>query len=399
MRRTLASSILSALALTACNGSDPIEASASGTSDGTTTDESGTGTTATTTTVTTTGTGTDTTGTASDTATTTTTTTTTSSSESESATDPSTTSTTEPITSTDPTTTGTTDPTTTGTTDMTTTGTTDMTTGTTDMTTGTTGMMEDPCPCADVEVPLDDGIFVLSDTNQLWKYKPDGNTFEMLGGIGCNGVLSNFSMAVDRLGFAWVMYSSPVGAIRKVDVTNPANCTDPGYVPGQMGVQRYGMAFVTQDQFNTCDQLYGNTWNGQGGFSEGPNFGQFLTVDPMSLQVQLLGNTTFNGAELTGTGDGRVFLFGGANPAKLVEVNKQNGEYLDVLPLGNLSLTNAFAFAFFAGDFYFFTEGQGGSKVTHLDYDGDLSLTTINPGGPIRVVGAGVSTCAPFLPQ
>jgi hypothetical protein len=267
-------------------------------------------------------------------------------------------------------------------------------------------VIEDPCPCADVEVPLDNGIFVLSDDAELYKYLPDENSFEKLGDIGC-GMPNTFSMAVDRAGFAWVMFDPPTGAIRKVDVTNPANCTDPGYVPGQMGIQRFGMAFVTKDQFNTCDQLYGNTYNGIGGFGEGPNAGTFLTVDPESLMVENLGSTTFNGAELTGTGDGRTFMFGGVNPAKLVEVNKETGEYIETIPLGNLDLTFAFAFAFFAGDFYFFTESGGpgsNSKVTHFDYDdsdnnGIQDLTVVNANAPIRIVGAGVSTCAPFLPQ
>ncbi|MCA9636448.1 MAG: hypothetical protein KC420_10520 [Myxococcales bacterium] len=308
-----------------------------------------------------------------------------------------------PTSSTTDMTTGTTgvDPTTTGDTTTGTTGVDPTTTG------GTTGMMEDPCPCADVEVPLDNGIFVLSDNAELWKYLPETNTFEMLGAVGCNNMKNTFSMAVDRAGYAWVMFNPPAGDIWKVDVTNPANCIDPGYTPGQMGATLYGMAFVSKDIFNTCDQLYGNTYNGIGGFGEGQNFGNFLTVDPDNLSVSILGPTTFNGAELTGTGDGRVFMFGGVNPAKLVEVDKANGQYIDVTPLGNLNLTNAFAFAFFAGDFYFFTESGGPgskSKVTHYDYDdsdnnGIKDLTVVNMNAPIRIVGAGVSTCAPFLPQ
>jgi len=281
------------------------------------------------------------------------------------------------------------------------------TTGDTTGTTGdTTGVIEDPCPCADVEVPLDNGIFVLSDNAELYKYLPDENSFENLGALGCD-MPNTFSMAVDRAGFAWVMFAPPNGELRKVDVTNPANCEDPGYTPGQEGITRFGMAFVTEDQFNTCDRLYGNTYDGIGGFGEGPDAGTFLTVDPDTQVLETLGLTTFNGAELTGTGDGRTFMFGGVNPAKLVEVNKQNGEYLDTIPLGDLNLTSAFAFAFFAGDFYFFTEsGNPGSnsKVTHFDYDdsdnnGIQDLTIVNNNAPIRIVGAGVSTCAPFLPQ
>jgi hypothetical protein len=214
-------------------------------------------------------------------------------------------------------------------------------------------------------------------------------------------------MAVDRLGFAWVMFSNPLGKIWKLDVTNVANCTDPGYNPGQQGVNYFGMAFVSNSQFDQCDQIYGNTFDGFGGFSEGANIGDFLTVDPKSLLIKKLGKTNFNGAEVTGTGDGRVFMFGGANPAKLVEVEKATGKFLSVTPLGTLELTNAFAFSFFGGDFYMFTESDnnpGVSKVTHFDYDdsdmnGKQDLTTVVTSAPIRIVGAGVSTCAPFLPQ
>jgi hypothetical protein len=292
----------------------------------------------------------------------------------------------------------------------------DETTGTS---TGDTGTSDDTstgedtttgnaiCECPDLEVPLDDGIFVLSDDAELWKFFPEDNHFEMLGNFNCGGMTNTFSMAVDRLGFAWVMFNSPAGEIRKISVNDPANCMDPGYNPNQMGVGYFGMAFVSESAENPCDQLHGNTYDGIGGFAEGNNIGDFIRVDPDTLLVSKLGKTNFNGAEVTGTGDGRAFLFGGVNPSKLVEVDKTNGQFLDVLPLGNLELTNAFAFAFFAGDFYFFTEEDGffpdASKVTHLDYDNSegqgVVLTTVVPSGPIRIVGAGVSTCAPFAPQ
>ena len=47
---------------------------------------------------------------------------------------------------------------------------------------------------------------------------------------------------------------------------------------------------------------------------------------------------------------------------------------------GPAEVTNAFAFAFWGGDVYFFTEtfsGSGNSQVTRLDYDG-------NDGGGLR---------------
>jgi hypothetical protein len=90
------------------------------------------------------------------------------------------------------------------------------------------------CACPDLEVALDDGIFVLS-TAQLWKYFPETNKLEQLGAIDCDLPPSTFSMAVDRLGFAWVQFLDL--QLRKVDVTNVANCSDPGFVPGQQGVR------------------------------------------------------------------------------------------------------------------------------------------------------------------
>ena len=260
----------------------------------------------------------------------------------------------------------------------------------------------EPCACPDIEVPLDDGIFVLSDNAELWKFYPADNSFLKLGNFNCGGMTNTFSMAVDRQGFAWVMFNNPQGEIWKVDVTDVANCVDPGYNPGQQAINYFGMAFVSNSQADQCDQIYGNTFDGFGGFQEGQNIGDFLKVDPNSLLIEKIGKTNFNGAELTGTGDGRAFMFGGANPAKLVEVDKNNGAFLEVTPLGTLELTNAFAFAFFAGDFYMFTESDNNqtlSKVTHYDYDESKVLTTVVPQAPFRIVGAGVSTCAPFIPM
>jgi hypothetical protein len=131
--------------------------------------------------------------------------------------------------------------------------------------------------------------------------------------------------------------------------------------------------------------------------------------DEPSLTMQTIGPTDYNGAELTGTGDGRLFAFGGVPDAKLIEFDKSTAMVKEIIPLGGFPLTNAFAFAFWGGDFYFFTNRDpnsttlmGNSKVTHLDYDesdgNGRALTEVNANAPILVVGAGVSTCAPFLP-
>lgn len=274
-----------------------------------------------------------------------------------------------------------------------------------DTSSGTTG--DAVCTCKGEQAGLHDRIFLLSSSGPLWTYDPKLNSFEFLGVPDCGLDLSMFSMAVDRDGFAWVMFQDPPGTLRKVDLADPSKCTDPGYVPGQDNAELFGMAFVSNSADDPCDRLYGNTkflWNPM---AEGPGIGNMLTLNPDSLLIEWLGPTNYNGGELTGTGDGRLFLFGGKNPAKLTEYDKSDATEIATLPLPGLEKTDAFAMAFFAGDFYIFTESSGWgspSKVTRLDYDdsdnnGVQDLETVYPTAPLRVVGAGVSTCAPYLPM
>jgi hypothetical protein len=191
--------------------------------------------------------------------------------------------------------------------------------------------------------------------------------------------------------------------MRKVSVTNVAICSDPGYALGQTAVANFGMAFVSNSESDACDRIYGNTASGQ---AEGNNIADFFAIDPVTLKVIPIGKSNYGTAELTGTGDGRAFFFAGANPAKLIEIDKATGKNISVIPLPGVELGGAWAFAFFAGDFYFFTNSKGGpgSEVTHIDYDdsdnnGIKDIKQIVDNAPISIVGAGVSTCAPFLPQ
>jgi len=263
-----------------------------------------------------------------------------------------------------------------------------------------TGPVE-ACPCPELDVALDDGIFVLSKTAELWKYFPDKNEFKLLGAIDCGLPPSTFSMGVDRQGFAWVQFSDQ--QLRKIDVTKVSECSDPGFVPGQDGIKNFGMAFVSNSAEDRCDRLHGNHYNL---IAEGDKVSEFFSVDPDSLALVQLGKSDYGRAELTGTGDGRAFLFAGPDPSRLVEVDKATGATVEVTPLPGVKTGGGFAFAFFAGDFYFFTDNMsdGKSEVTHLDYDdsdknGKQDLTVVYQDAPLRIVGAGVSTCAPLIPQ
>ena len=158
--------------------------------------------------------------------------------------------------------------------------------------TGETGVV-DACPCPDLVVGLDDGIFVLSKTAVLWKYFPGKNEMQMLGVVDCGLPPSTFSMGVDREGFAWVQFSDK--QIRKVDITKVSECSDPGFVPGQDNIGNFGMAFVSNSADDPCDRLHGNHYNFK---PEGDKVAEFFSVDPDTLTLVQLGKSDYGLAEV-----------------------------------------------------------------------------------------------------
>jgi hypothetical protein len=267
-----------------------------------------------------------------------------------------------------------------------------------------------PCPCQDVE----DGIYVLDNSGgagQVWFFDPPANTFTMVGTIGCPaplGWVAN-SMAIDRQGYAWINYyeqASQLGRIFRAPLADLSLCEDTGYVnPGQSW-WLLGMGYAVTNPDSSCDQLFIYRSDR---YLEYPDFGpggaELGRFDEDMAQIDVIGPTDYPVGELTGTGDGHLFAFApvSAALAVLVRLDKSDGSEIDHVDLDGFDITNAFAFAFWGGDVYFFTEtspGSGVSQVTRLDYDGNdgggLSVYNANTG--LHIPGAGVSTCASFVP-
>jgi hypothetical protein len=321
-----------------------------------------------------------------------------------------------------------------------------------------TGELE--CSCA----PGTEQIHVLSDAGALWRFDPLAETFTSLGQVGC-GSGSYYSMAVDHDGRGWLL-DLDTRDLLVLDLDDPGSCTEPPWVPGNGGFQYFGMGFVSEGGGSLCESLYMLRYSGEGPFAEGPGIGAIGVYDPADGSVESLAAIDYDGGEITGTGDGRVFAFAGVDPAKLIEYDPSTGEPLAILPLDGLDKTTASAFAFHSGDLWFFTEAQppecgtcldacspahatcladpdcaeslecllttgqpsdecGGlvpmdlqlcvfnqcgdecfppegkvSEIHRLDWDHsegpDPSLTKLEKLAPVRVVGAGVSICAPF---
>jgi hypothetical protein len=268
------------------------------------------------------------------------------------------------------------------------------------------------CSCADNS----DLIYVLAydplGPGSIWTFNPENFQFSKVADLGaCAGGDLPFSMGVSRDGRAFVQLI-PSGRIVTVDV-NTGECGNPSFTPGQLGLGSFGMAFVSRSEVDPCDKLYGiaGAWDQQPYPCPGQGCGKLAVAPPADLQFNMVGNVDYFGGELSGTGDGRLFAFVHGSPARLIELDKESGEEIDSLALNGVALTDAFAFAFWGGDFYMFTESndtlpsypEPPSKVIHVDWDSSngngKAITTIVNSAPILVAGAGVSTCAPYVPQ
>ena len=239
-------------------------------------------------------------------------------------------------------------------------------------------------------------VYVVSDSNELFSFAPDKLAFAKIGTLNCDaGAASPNSMAVDRSGTAWVNYSD--GGLFKVS-TADASCTATTYEKGQGGLQRFGMAFATNSATSTDETLYVVG-------IEGTNGGKGLAkIDLTTMKLTMIGDFSGNlagqGAELTGTGDGRLFGFFTTQPdATLAEIAKADGSTTNPSDLSGVSTGTAWAFSFWGGDFWFYTSSGAPSTVTRkqTSTDGALSTAKADVGG-FRIVGAGVSTCAPTTP-
>jgi len=201
-----------------------------------------------------------------------------------------------------------------------------------------------------------DRIFLMSQDAELYAFDPVTLEAELVVGPVCATGGAPYSMAVDPGGRAWILFSES-RRIQRIDVNDLGPCEDSGYLPTEAELPLFGMGFV--ERGDGCSDLYGMSYSGDGAFSEGPDLGVLARIDGEPPRATILSRTDYDGGELTGTGDGRLFAFTGNDPAKLVEYDPEDGSVIEILPLDGFSKTNASAFAFFGGDLWLFTESLG----------------------------------------
>jgi hypothetical protein len=236
-------------------------------------------------------------------------------------------------------------------------------------------------------------VYVISEEKDLYLFHPVSLEFIKLGPLSCPTTAAPSSMAIDRHGTAWVRYSD--GRIWRID-TKTLACSSTGYVPNEsMAFFKFGMGFVSVAKGSSEEQLFLS--DNQADRSAG--LGHF---DTTALKTYFIGPYTGDlvgkPCELAGTGDGRLFGFFVTNPAQVAEIEKRTGAILSSKSLPFVTGSDAWAFSFYAGDFYIYTMAEGaltGSDVTRYRPD-DGSFAVVKSGIGVRIVGAGTSTCAPY---
>jgi hypothetical protein len=249
--------------------------------------------------------------------------------------------------------------------------------------------------CPDANALL---VYTMTVDGDLQSFNPDNGQFRNIGRIACplGSVAGNtpFSMAVDRAGIAYVLFRD--SRLYRVSTLNAA-CISTSYINGQSGFQLFGMGFATNAGGPT-ETLYvaGDDQDNAQGVKGRQGFAR---IAPGPFNLTLIGDAPdLAQAELTGTGDGRVFAFYSKQenrrpPSFIGEVDIQTGNVVGERQFDTITQGEAWAFAFWGGDFYMFHAPDGPTRVTRFR-PSDGSVTQVATSAA-QIVGAGVSTCAP----
>lgn len=239
-------------------------------------------------------------------------------------------------------------------------------------------------------------VYVITTDNELFSFFPPDASFRLIGRIACPSPAGTtpFSMAVDRNGVAQILFND--GNLYRVS-TLTAACTQTTFRPNQQGFNTFGMGYATRD-LGPDESLFVAADN-QTGITRGLG-----SIDPQAnyaLTPIANFNPTIDRAELTGTGDGRLYGFytkGGSTGSFIGEIDKRTARLVGETQLRTVDQGSGWAFAAWGGDFYLFTDPDGvqASRVTRFR-PSDNSTTVVANLGTL-VVGAGVSTCAPNVP-
>lgn len=233
-------------------------------------------------------------------------------------------------------------------------------------------------------------VYVIDAFGTLIRFDPPTLAMATIGIIGCG---TSWSMSVARDATAWVVLND--GQLAKVD-TRDASCVTTGFVARQGGFPgTFGMGFVSDSNGGNSETLF---VSGHAGTTS-----TLAKIDTSSLALKQVApyDKMQAYAELSGTGDGRLFAMFMGSPFVLAQIDKSSAKVISQTPLPGVNASGGgaanFAFAFWGGDFYIFV-GPGNTRTDVFRHRPSDKTTTKLTSVTTRIVGAGVSTCAPTAP-
>jgi hypothetical protein len=231
-------------------------------------------------------------------------------------------------------------------------------------------------------------LYVITDQRNLFSFDPLAALFTSIAQIQCPTPFFVSSMAVDRTGTAYV--AAGTGEVFRVSTTTAA-CATTGFVSTRQGFAlQFGMAF-SADATGGGETLY---------LAEGfRSFPRLAALDTTTFALRVIGtlDPTIQSPELTGTGAGELFAFydTGGSASAIGRIDKTTAQLISKATLPGVTQGSGWAFAFWGGDFYVFTApplGPGSTVTRFRPSDGSIMQVAQIAE---RIVGAGVSTCAP----
>jgi hypothetical protein len=247
-------------------------------------------------------------------------------------------------------------------------------------------------------------VYALDSDNTLYKFDPKIATkaaFTKIGLVNCGGGTSPNSMAVARDGTAYVdmMNSSACAGIYKVSITDASCSGATSFKCGTGGYGQFGMGYSTNSASTTDETLFIGDTNGA-------TNAKLASLEPNAGTVGVVGTMSGSGPEFTGNAAGELWaFFAQTSPPSVAQIDKTTGASLKTYKLAALKSSiilspSAWAFAFWGGDYYIFLEGDADTSTNVWKFTPSTGTATkyiANTG--FRIVGAGVSTCAPLTIQ
>jgi len=252
----------------------------------------------------------------------------------------------------------------------------------------TRGGCVETCAAKDVEL-----VYVVDEARNFLSFDPrklPGDPFHFIGTLDCASRGSAFSMAVDNHGVAWVLFDD--GLVFRVSILD-ARCARTGYrLDG--APDGFGMGFATEKGGET---LY---------IAERHGREELAIVDTSTAQpgyrvvAPLRAGQTLN-PELSGTADGKLYGYfpqpTTGRPGFVTEIDRKTARPVGAKrSLPGSGEVGYYAFAHWGGTFFVFASHDGGNTKVH-SIDRKTGAYKLAYGETAyRIVGAGVSTCAPL---